>query len=379
MLFEVKKAVEALNRPGIETTPWRMARNAAPYYLPGNLKVSAPLTIYWSINSVCNLRCKMCDVGMFNEEGMFFKNLRIDRKLHEIDLDVFTRVIDEVARDKPFIAINSTEPLLYKPLPQAVAHCTRRELRTAVTTGAYTLPKHADALAEAGLSRLNVSMDGPRDVHDHIRGRNDSFDHAYAGIEAFAAACRRRGHRAEIYVNCTITNLNHDRLVEFYEAVAPLPLTNINFNYMWFIDPATAEEHNSRYGERYDVTASCYSEWIDPLAVDVDVLADQIAQLKDRPRVHFAPLFTRQELKTYFHRPNEFVNPAGRCLATWFFLQILADGSVIVYTRCHSKPMGNINTQSIADIWNGPQVRAWRGFIQHVGKMPMCKRCDLAY
>ena len=99
-----------------------MARNAAPYYLPGDLKVAAPLTLYWSINSVCNLRCKMCDVGMSNEEGMFYKNLRIDRKLHEIDLDVFKKVIDEVRNDKPFIAINSTEPLMYKPLPLAIEH-----------------------------------------------------------------------------------------------------------------------------------------------------------------------------------------------------------------------------------------------------------------
>lgn len=379
MLFEAKKAIEAFHRPGIDTSPWRIVRNAAPYYLPGEIKVSAPLTIYWSINSVCNLFCKMCDVGMFNEQGMFFKNLRIDRKLHEIDIDVFKRVIDEIAPDRPFIAINSTEPLMYKPLPEAVSHCTQRGLRTAVTTGAYTLPKHADALAEAGLSRLNVSMDGPRDVHNHIRGRNDSFEQAYAGIEAFAAASRRLGHKSEIYVNCTITNLNHDRLVEFYNTISPLPLTSINFTYMWFIDPATAQEHNKEYGDRYGVTESCYSEWIDPIAVDIDVLANEIDQLKDRPNVNFSPLFTREELKTYFHRPNEFVNPAGRCLATWFFLQVLADGSVIVYTRCHSKPMGNINRQSIAEIWNGPEVKNWRRFIQNAGKMPMCKRCDLVY
>jgi MoaA/NifB/PqqE/SkfB family radical SAM enzyme len=379
MLFELKKAVQAFHRPGIDTKPWRMVRNAVPYYLPGERRASAPLTIYWSINSVCNLRCKMCDVGMFNEQGTFFKNLRIDRKLHEVDVGVFKAVIDEVAPDRPFISINSTEPLMYKPLPEAIEHCTRRGLRTAVTTGAYTLPRLANALAEAGLTRLNVSIDGPPDIHNHIRGRADSYEHAYEGIEAFAAACRRLGRKAEIYANCTITNLNHHRLVEFYDSIARLPLDSINFAYMWFIDPATAAEQNRDYGDRYDVTASCYSEWIDPHAVDVDVLAGQIDQLKDKPKVYFSPLFSREELKTYFHKPNEFVNPAGRCLATWFFLQILADGSVIVYTRCHSKPMGNINTQSIADIWNGPQVQAWRKFIQRVGKMPMCKRCDLAY
>lgn len=379
MLYEVKKAVQALRRPGIDTTPWKMVRNAAPYYLPGDLNVPAPLTIYWSINSVCNLRCKMCDVGMMNEEGMFFKNLRIDRKLHEIDLDVFKRVIDEVQADRPFIAINSTEPLMYRPLALAVEHCTRRGLKTGVTTGAYTLQKQADALAEAGLSRLSVSMDGPPDVHNHIRGRKDSFEQAFAGIEAFDRACKRLGRKAEIYINCTITNLNHDRLVDFYESIKMLPVDAINFHYMWFIDPVTAEEHNQIYGDRFGVSASCYSEWIDPRTVDIDILSDQIETLKRQPRVHFAPAFTRDELKTYFHAPNEFVQQDSRCLASWFFLQILADGNVIVYTRCHSKPMGNVNHQSIAEIWNGPAVKTWRTFIQAAGKMPMCKRCDLVY
>ena len=38
MLYEIKKAVQALHRPGIDAGPLRMVRNAAPYYLPGDLK-----------------------------------------------------------------------------------------------------------------------------------------------------------------------------------------------------------------------------------------------------------------------------------------------------------------------------------------------------
>lgn len=379
MLYELKKAAQALHRPGINAHFWQMVRNATPYYLPGQHRVPPPLTIYWSINSVCNLRCKMCDVGMFNEEGTFFKNLRIDRKLHEIDLDIFKRVVDEVQQDRPFMAINSTEPLMYKPLPEAVEHCTRRGLKTGVTTGAYALPKHADALALAGLSRLTVSIDGPPDVHNYIRGRNDSFEQAYAGIESFAAASQRLGTTPEIYINCTITNLNHHRLVDFYKSIASLPVTTINFTYMWFIDPDTAIEHNGIYGDRYNVTPSCYSEWIDPRAVDVAVLHDQISQLKGRDKVHLSPDFSKEQLATYFHHPNDYINEAARCLASWFFLQVLADGNVIVYTRCHSESVGNVNTQSISEIWNGRKINHWRGFIRQAGKMPMCKRCDLAY
>jgi MoaA/NifB/PqqE/SkfB family radical SAM enzyme len=378
-LFDIKKAIEALHRPGIGADIGRLARNAAPYYLlPGGL-AAPPLTIYWSINSVCNLRCKMCDVGMFNEAGTFFKNLRIDRKLHEIDLETFKRVIDEVAPSRPFIAINSTEPLMYQPLAKAIEHCTRHGLQSGVTTGGYTLPKRANELAEAGLSRLSVSIDGSADVHNHIRGRPDSFAHSVDGIEAFAASCARLGRKAEILVNCTITNLNYDRLVDFYESIKQLPVSSINFSYMWFIDPAVAEEHNRLYGERFAVEASCYSEWIDPNRVDVGVLASQLRVLRAKPRVFLLPDFSDEDLQRYFHQTADYANPKGKCLASWFFLQILADGNVIVYTRCHNRPLGNIHKQSIAEIWNGPEMKGWRTFIRGVKKMPMCKRCDLAY
>ena len=41
--------------------------------------------------------------------------------------------------------------------------------------------------------------------------------------------------------------------------------------------------------------------------------------------------------------------------------------------------LGNVNTQSIAEIWNGDKMRFWRSFIKAQRKMPMCRRCDVAY
>ena len=379
MLFDLQKGLQALKRPGIATDLPRLVNSAAPFYLPSAFQVRAPLTIYWSINSVCNLRCKMCDVGMFNEEGMFYKNLRIDRKLHEIDIGVFKRVTDEVAADKPFMAFNSTEPLMYKPLGEAVAYCAEHGLGSAVTTGAYTLPQRAAELAEAGLTRLNVSIDGPEDIHNYIRGRDDSFARSIEGIRAYADACSARGRGPEIYVNCTITNMNYDRLVDLHEAMALLPIKTLAFSFMWFIDEQTAEEQNARFGELYPVTASCYSEFIDPGAVDTDVLWGQMRALARRPRVHFNPFFSREKLEKFFKEPHSYVEEGARCAASWFFLQVLADGAAIVYTRCHSKPVGNVNTTSVREIWNGPDMRRWRDFIQREGKMPMCRRCDLSY
>src|SRR6185369_10944259 len=118
----LKKAMEARSHPGIRggSSLLGLARQGLPYITSPAGNARPPITIYWNVNSVCNLHCKMCDVGTFNEESNFYKNLRIDRKLHEITLERFSSVIDEVATYKPTIAINGTEPMMYKPLGKAL-------------------------------------------------------------------------------------------------------------------------------------------------------------------------------------------------------------------------------------------------------------------
>lgn len=379
MLFELKKALDAFRHPGIDTTFPRLLRNATRYYLSPSMRASPPLTIYWSINSICNLKCKMCDVGTDDEEGLFFKTLRIDRKLHEIDIDVFRHVIDDVWRDRPFISINSTEPLMYKPLPEAVEYCTAKGLETAVTTGGYLLPKKAEDLARAGLKRLNVSIDGPPGIHNSIRGKADSYERDVDGIRKFHAAASNRWPKPEIYVNCVISNLNYRSLEDLVTELADLPITRLNFTYLWYISAQTAGRQNRDHGDRYPVTASCVGGDVIPAQVDPAVVRAQMNRLKSHPHVSFLPFFSQDALQRYFQEPERFIKTGSRCLASWFIIQILADGNVIPYTRCHNQSLGNINTQRFYDIWNGAKMKDWRRFIKAKKTMPMCVRCDLAY
>ncbi len=379
MIYEISKAIESIRHPGIRTNPLKLMRNAFPYYAYPSMRAAAPLTIYWSINSVCNLRCKMCDVGTSDESGTFYKNLRIDKTLQEVSIEKFKEVIDAVAADKPYISINSTEPLIYKQIGEAVRYCTANGLESAITTGGYLLPKKAEELVDAGLSRLNISIDGPSAVHNSIRGRPDSFERDMEGIEKFRIAAEKKGSKPEIILNCTISNLNYRSLTEFVDTVEKLPVDRINFAFLWYIDDKIAAEHNALFKEQFPVSSSCSGDEIKPWEIDTDFLFNEIQSLKKRKKVQFMSDFSQKELYTYFKEPEKFVRPGGRCLASWFFMQVIANGSVIPYTRCHNSSFGNINTQSFEEIWNGPKMLGWRKFIKNQQKMPMCRRCDLAY
>ena len=384
MIDEFKKALSARKHPGMSdrlTFPVLM-RQALPFVTSPTGKSRPPLTVYWSVNSVCNLYCKMCDVGTANHDSNFFANLRIDGKLHEIKIERFRSVIDEVASTKPVISITSTEPLMYRPLGDAVGYARSRGLDVVVTTGGYTLPQRAAELAEAGLSRLVLSIDGAPELHNSIRGRKDSFQRSAEGIQLFREACDRRNQPAEILINYTISNLNHDGLEAFYESVESLPVDRINFTYMNFVTTELADRHNALWGDKYKATVNCLNEHTQPARVDVGKLHEQIVAVKRRDagrgRALFLHDFSLAELQRYFYQPDKFMGNS-RCMVNWFIAEIIANGDVIPYTRCYNVPLGNINEEPFLDIWNGQKARAWRRDLRSERRFPACTRCDQVY
>lgn len=375
----LKKALSVRKHPGISSdlSGLRLAMQGVPYLTSREGGAKPPLTIYWNVNSVCNLHCKMCDVGTFNEASNFFKILRIDRKLHEISLDRFKSVVDEVAPFGSVMSINGTEPLMYKPLGKAIAYARRAGLKVAVTTGGYNLPQKASELAEAGLSRLNVSLDGPPGIHNKIRGRPDSFERATDGIAKFKEAAKRQGLNAEVLAAFTISNLNCAYLDEFIDSLASFPVDRINFCYMTYVTKNMAALHNNTWKDKYSVTEMCVNEEVSPDQVDVDLLYKQIQLVKARKdrRIVFLPDYSYEQL-TKFFRSEEFMGNTS-CMSSWYFIQIQADGELMPFTRCYRVHLGNINSQSFMDIWNGEKAKAWRRDLKREKRFPACARCSL--
>ncbi len=382
MLDELKKALSARKHPGMSShlTLPRLIRQAVPFAISSSGRARPPLTIYWSVNSVCNLRCKMCDVGSVNPESNFFRNLRVDGKSHEIPIERFKSVIDEVVPYRPMISITSTEPLMYKPLGDAISYVRHLDMDIAVTTGGYILPRRAEELAEAGLPRLNVSIDGPPGLHNEIRGRYESFEKSTEGIVLFKETARKRGREAQVLACCTITNMNYHALEAYYDSLAKFPIDHINFHYMSFVNEAMAKEHNALWGNKYRATVTCLNEYTRPEQVDVKVLYSQMQAVKSKAkdRVTFVPDFGINELNTFFHEPLKFMGK-GRCMVSWFIAEIIANGDVIPYTRCYHIPLGNVNEQAFMEIWNGHRANAWRRDLRKYRRFPACTRCDQVY
>jgi MoaA/NifB/PqqE/SkfB family radical SAM enzyme len=372
-LFEI----QAHQSAGPNATPWRLLWNALPYLFLRNGYSFPPLSLFFIINSRCNFRCQMCDVGQRYSAGMFYQNL-VGEDKGDYPLDAFRRLIDEVKAFRPYISITSTEPLLYEPLPDAISHVMSSGLKMNVLTNGYLLEKRAEELVDAGLHSLNVSIDGPPEIHNSLRGVKDAHEKAVAGIRKIVELKKTRNTPYPyIGINATITNLTAPHMVEMLESLPMEHLVKVSFMTMVFLHQELADEHNRQFGDKYYATQACLAGDADPFKVDVGTLVEQSRAVKamhpDKVFLYYQP--DREELERYFYHPDLFMD-STKCVFPWFSAQILSNGNMVGLTRCFPTSFGNVISDSFAKVWLGDRMRSFRKDLQRYGRFPACTRCE---
>ncbi|HQU34607.1 MAG TPA: radical SAM protein, partial [Thermoanaerobaculaceae bacterium] len=158
-----------------------------------------PMGVVFSLTMRCNLACQMCPQVQMREETEY----------PELTLEQLEAVVDDLRASfpiRPLIHLIGGETLLRRDAVTLARHIKARGFQCSLTTNGVLLQRHAEELVGLGLDRINVSIDGPREVHDAVRGIRGAYDLAIAGIQALVAA-RPAGasYRPAITVNTVIT------------------------------------------------------------------------------------------------------------------------------------------------------------------------------
>jgi GTP 3',8-cyclase len=140
-----------------------------------------------SVTDRCNLRCRYCmPAEIFDHSYSFMKEEELLRFEEIIRL---ARLFVHLGVKK--IRLTGGEPLLRPRLPELIHGLSQIEglEDIALTTNGILLPKYADALKEAGLKRITVSLDSLDDERfGQINGRGIGVKQVLHGIEAASKA-----------------------------------------------------------------------------------------------------------------------------------------------------------------------------------------------
>ena len=164
-----------------------------------------------SVTDRCNLRCSYC---MPEPEYVWLPREDI---LHFEEIETLVDVFTSLGVDK--VRLTGGEPLLRRDLPDLIQRLAARPAirDLAMTTNGVLLAANAQAIRDAGLHRLTVSLDTLQPQRFRELTRYDELIASSQGIDA--AAPLFPGLKIDTVV---IRGVNDDELIELLEFGAPL-------------------------------------------------------------------------------------------------------------------------------------------------------------
>jgi radical SAM protein len=140
-----------------------------------------PFVLVWEVTQACDLACDHCRA-----------EARPHRHPGELTTEEGTRLLEEARRfgEGQLVVLSGGDPMVREDLTRLVEYGTELGLRMTLTpsgTEALTAER-VEELADAGLQRMALSIDGPEAVHDLFRGEAGSYESTLDAAKAAQAA-----------------------------------------------------------------------------------------------------------------------------------------------------------------------------------------------
>jgi radical SAM protein with 4Fe4S-binding SPASM domain len=286
--------------------------------------------LQWHLTERCNLRCRHC-----YQEAAHVQEMAPAVVKNEID--GATEMLKAWEKEygitvSPSIHFTGGEPFLFEGLWDVVAYAKEQGYTVALmTNGCLIRPEGAQRAARLGIADIQVSLEGPENIHDSIRGKG-SFQKAAKGVEMLAKAGNR------VYANVTLSRRNVDMIETTVECSQHLGFHGIGFSRvvpcgrgMALLDDfLTAQELKAAYQRINALHSSHYG------CGSMDPLAGRLADPDP---------------------PTDDLTLSG-CSAGFSGVTITSDGSVMPCRRI-GLVAGNLKRKSLRAIWANSAI-LWR-------------------
>ena len=204
---------------------------------PGDEDAPRPIFAVWELTMKCDQPCQHCGTRAGHARASELSTAEI--------LAVAASLVELGCRE---VGLIGGEAYLRPDLDEIVAYLAGRGLRVGMQTGGRALTvARARSLREAGLTALGVSVDGPREVHDLLRGNAGSHEAALRALDA--------GREAGLVIssNMQVNRLNYRLLretlaelrprgIESWQVALTVPMGRAADRPEWIIEPWSVVE-----------------------------------------------------------------------------------------------------------------------------------------
>ena len=333
-------------------------------------RAAGPYLVSLRLTNRCNLRCRMC--FLYGELG---EGRPVEARFsgpEDMSLADWEAAVDSVASRRPSIGLTGGEPTLFRDCFALIRHIKDRGLYCGMVTNGTLLTGKAQEAVASGLDSLWISLDGPEEVHDKIRGVPGAFRRTVEGALAVAEAKKKAGsRRPEVGVTFTLVHDNHRYLEDAMATAVRVGADEIHFNHLlfWTEDMTRAQEN------LFGPEIPCPPSGTEGLArLDPREVHAALEKVRRRPaplRIRILPDLSLDETIAYYETPTRFIK-SDRCFRPWAGVYIQPNGDV---SPCLNYVAGNVKERPLPEIWNGERFRRFRRLLRQHKAFPACPRC----
>jgi radical SAM protein with 4Fe4S-binding SPASM domain len=194
------------------------------FLLYNSHKIPPPSYVVWDSTKLCNLKCVHCDSE--------------DLGCNELDLIEITTILDQLAAaGVRRLQVTGGEPLLREDLFRILHHAVAKKFTVSLASNGFFIDEEkADLITKAGVSLVQISLDGPAEIHNAIRGDSESYYRAVNAIEIL-----KTHPHVQVGVSTTVMPRNLAALSELQAVLVPL---KVDFWSLGIVMPSGKAKNN---------------------------------------------------------------------------------------------------------------------------------------
>lgn len=310
--------------------------------------------IHLQLTRNCNLRCWFC--GQWGQEGFFSQAAGTPLTKEE-----WFAFMDELAEDypdgkkKPSVILWGGEPLCCDFFDEAAMRLFRQGFDLGLITNATMLKNHS-RICNTCFRKIYISIDGPKEVHDAIRGKG-TFEKVREGREHLSSC--------KVILMTVLTEQTDEKIQELVDALSILRP-----------DELILQQRIGLTAEEID----CYKKWMkkefgmEAPYIDSWKWEDAVNLKEQQMRVYeqLENVHTDYPVTFLPHRNGQYEK---HCLSPCRHMHIAWNGDVLYCTDFYDFTAGNIRDKSWKDIFRNEKSQRFCKEVRK-GRCVTCNHCS---
>lgn len=376
-----------LNAQSFELLKRTLRVNVETQRLRKGNEIALPQVLGIKLTNRCNLRCNHC--YQWNEDG-YHQNMERAEQMLDLDIGLFEKVLHETNSVKSRLYLWGGEPLFHRNIAQILDLLAEDLRETIICTNAYYLDQHLPAICRISESlELLIAVEGFEAQHDSLRGKG-SFSKVMSQIDEVMRLRKEGSFKGKVSIHCVINDGMINRLYELMDFFESKGVDLVLLCFPWYISEETSHEMDAFVTEKFEWlieapngikkhTWDAFKYRISPL--NISGLVADLKRINARvwkTRIRYQPGLDFDEVEAFVRGETMTARCATKCSVLNTRVDITPSGKVSACKFFSEFVVGNVNDQSLQEIWNSEAYGGIRQVFEH-GLSPACSKCNVLY